>query len=108
MEKMERPAVMKDPAIIVVTCAALCGVGLVAEPAPAMPVSALAALSGEPAADVQPAGWGPPFYGYSYGPQIYFGFRDLDRPILSLDGGWLDRMKRKSLVTIKSHRVLIH
>jgi len=99
---------MKDPAIIVAACAAICGVCLVAGLASAMPVGALAASSGEPAADVQLAGWGPPFYGYSYGPQIYFGFRYLDRPILSLDGGWLDRTKRRSVVTIKGHRVLIH
>jgi hypothetical protein len=99
---------MKDPATIVITCVALCGVCLVPGRASAMPVSALAVLSGEPAVDVQPVGWGPPFYGYSYGPQIYFGFRYLDRPILSLDGGWLDRTKRRSVVTIKDHRVLIH
>jgi len=98
---------MKGPAITVVTCAALCGACVVAGRASAMPMSALAALSGEPAADVQPAGWGPPFYGYSYGPQIYLGFRHFDRPIVSLDGNWLDRRKTRSIVTIKGHHVLI-
>jgi hypothetical protein len=66
----------------------------------------------------------PPHYGYSYGPEFNYGYftspifgygsddkvrayRNLDCPILCLDGYWRDITKRRPIVIIRGNRILI-
>lgn len=119
---------MNKSTITVVVCVALLRIGLGAGPASAMPVSTLAAMSGELSADVQRVGsdcgsyrcgrqsnsyvggYSVPTYGYTYGPDInlaYFAAPVLGCPILSLDGYWKNRTKRRPITIVKRNQILI-
>jgi hypothetical protein len=98
-ELMRADSIMNNPTITVAARAALRGVSFAAGMASAMQVSAAAA---------------PRYYGYSYGPEVsynYIAFGSepfcMSRPILSLDGYWRDRTKRRAIVIIKGGHILI-
>jgi hypothetical protein len=118
---------MNKPTITAVVCVVLLRIGLGAGPTSAMPVGALAAMSGEFSADVQRVGsdcgsygcgqsnshssdYSVPTYGYTYGPAIdlaYFAAPALGCPVLSLDGYWKDRTKRRAIAVVKKNQILI-
>jgi hypothetical protein len=99
---MRAGSIMNNPTIAVAARAALRGMSFAAGMASAMPVSASAT---------------PRYYGYSYGPELsydYVAFGNsfgepvcMSRPILSLDGYWRDRTKRRAIVIIKGGHILI-
>jgi hypothetical protein len=121
-------AAVNKPTIKLAVCAALFRLGLGAEPVAAMPVSILAAMSGELSPDVQRVGsdcepyrceptphsygggYSVPTYGYAYGPEInlaYLAAPVLGCPILSFDGYWRERTKRRPIAIVKGNRILI-
>jgi hypothetical protein len=127
-DKRRAAATVNKPAIRLVVCAALFQMGLGVEPVAAMPVSTLAAMSGELSADVQRVssdcrsygcermphayggGYSVPSYGYAYGPEINLAYLPapvLGCPILSLDGYWRDRTKRRPIAIVKGKQILI-
>jgi hypothetical protein len=96
---------MNSAKTTVVARSALRGVIFLAGLASAMQVSASAA---------------PRYYGYSYGPEISYDYIAapiygcsfgepfcMSRPILSLDGYWRDRTKRRAIAIIKGTHILI-
>jgi hypothetical protein len=96
---------MNNPKTTVVARAALCGVIFLAAMASAMQVSASAA---------------PRYYGYGYGPEISYDYVAapiyacsfgepfcMSRPILSLDGYWRDRTKKRAIAIIKGTHIVI-
>jgi hypothetical protein len=93
---------MNNPTITAAARAALCGVSFMAGMASSMQVSALAA---------------PRYYGYSYGPELSYDYIAygssfgepfcMSRPILSLDGYWRDRTRRRAIAIVKGGHILI-